>query len=247
MQELIQTTVPYFPTIILLVILTVILCKKQVNLLKSLLLSILFVLAIWVNAPLFIDAAVLQGSMPSGPLSWPYIYSQKENGIGYLLLANVVLFLVCYFVDFLLNNRYYTYKEVKKKYDNFVVDAAQLYIIGRDIDFLDKAEYKSQTNRIKSLRGRCELLCEKTNDGKLLNLYRSVTAESGVDIRFYQNDKSLSNLKGQIKIDQSGNMKALFMSKQGTKYIVFEMEHRFLVQAILDRYNQVYEQAEPVR
>ena len=244
----IHTITDFFPAIVLLAVIIFTLRKKQFSFLKSVFFSTLSVLAIWINAPLFIDINAMQNSIPLCSLSFPYyIYSQKEGGVVYLILANVVLCIVSYYGDRLLNRRFYTHKEVKRKYDKFVEDAAQLNIIGRDIDFLSKEDYKSQTNRIKSLRGRSLLLCEKTDDSKLLELYKNVAENSHVGIRFYQKDESLTNLKGQIKIDQSGNMKALFMSKKGTKYIVIEMEHRFLVQAILDRFNQVYEQAEPVR
>lgn len=237
-----------FPAFVLFAVITFILWRKQLGLLKSVLFSSFSVLTIWVNAPLFIDANAIQNSTFSSLLSFPfYIYSQIGGGIVYIILTNVILCIASHYADSFLNRKYYTHKEVKRKYDNFVEDAARLYVIGRDIDFLDKDDYKSQADRIKSLRDSCSLLCEKTDDIKLLKLYKRVVEDSRVGIRFYQKDKSITNLKGQIKIDQRGNKKALFMSKEGTKYIVIEMEHHFLVQAILDRYIQVYEQAEPVR
>ena len=237
----------FLPIIILFTLFLFFFLVKQITLLKSLLLSFLLLVAIWLNAPFFLGNAILQESISEGLFSWPCTVSQKEDWLVYYVLANAVLVVASYYVDRFMNKKYYSHSEVKKKYDAFVADATQLYVIGRDIDFLNKKEYKIQSDHIKGLHNRSELLCEKTNDRDLLKLYQSVTEESGVGIRFYQKNDSLTNLKGQIKIDQSGNLKALFISRKGTRYTVIEMEHNFLVHAILDRFNQVYEQAEPVK
>lgn len=237
----------YIAAIVLFGLIIIFYRRKQINQLKSVLLSALSIIAIWINAPLFIDSGVLQNNPASTSKLFllPYEMSKMPGGIVYLILADVALSGAINALDALLNKRYYTHAEVKKKYDDFVVDAAQLCIIGRDVDFLGKEEYKIQAERIKTLRGNSRLLCEQTDNSTLLELYQDVE-KSGVNIRFYQKDESMTNLKGQIKVDQSGNVKALFMSRTGEKYTVVEIEHQFLVKAILGRFNEIYDQATPV-
>lgn len=140
------------------------------------------------------------------------------------------------------NNTTYTYNEIKKKYDDFGNDAIELYVIGKDLDFLDKKEFKKQTDRIIHLGNKCKLLCESTIDRELLDLYKKV-CEQGVEIKFYRENDNITNLKGQIKLDQNGNKKAKFMSRLDKKYLLLNIENQFLVASILERYIEVYEKS----
>ena len=66
---------------------------------------------------------------------------------------------------------------------------------------------------------------------------------------FYINNQLAQqvNLKGQIKIDQSGNKKAIFVSRQNNKYILLNIENQFLLASILERYLDVYEKSRDFR
>lgn len=139
----------------------------------------------------------------------------------------------------LFDKKIYTYKEIKKIYDEFGRDAIELYVIGRDLDFLYGKGFEKQTERIIHLRDKCSLLCEETIDTKLIELYKKV-AENGVQIKFYTEKDNITNLKGQIKIDQSGIKKAVFTSKKDKGFLVLNIENQFLVSTILERCNNIY-------
>lgn len=83
-------------------------------------------------------------------------------------------------------------------------------------------------------------MCESTTDEKLLNLYRKVSKQ-GVEIRFNIHKDNVTNLKGQIKIDQSGVKKAVFTSRLNKKYLCMSTDNQFLVSTILERCLNAYE------
>ena len=228
----------YIYILILFIILFITFClisKKE--LLKSLLYTAYFILTLWINIPCFVNISDIN-EISNNLLMIPFRLNQ-DLGIFYIIIANVILCTVLYLQALFSNNLTYTYKEVKRKYDCFGDDAIKLYIVGKDLDFLNKKEYKKQTDRIIHLGNRCKLLCEPTNDRKLLDLYKDVYRK-GVEIRFYTQNGNITNLKGQIKVDHNGNKKAIFMSRINKKYVLLNIENQFLVESILERYNDIY-------
>lgn len=215
------------------------------ELLKSLFYAACFIITLWINIPCFVNVSELQ-DVSNNLIMLPFrLYI--ELGIFYIIFANAILGVVLYMQAYFSNNLIYTYKEVKRKYDSFGDDAIELYVMGRDLDFLDKKEFKKQKERMIHLRDRCKLLCESTKDEKLLDLYKNV-CQQGVEIRFYTKSDNITNLKGQIKLDHNGNRKAIFMSKSNKKsfllnkkYVLFNIDNQFLVTSILERFNEIYQ------
>lgn len=84
-------------------------------------------------------------------------------------------------------------------------------------------------------------MCEPTTDERLLNLYKKVSKQ-GVEIRFYIEKDNVTNLKGQIKTDQSGHKKAIFTPRLNKKYLLISTDNQFLVSTILEQCIKVYPQ-----
>lgn len=223
--------------LILAVVLFIVFCIVWENeLIKSLFFTVSFIITLWVNIPCFVNISYLEKS--NNFLMLPFkLYAELD--IFYIICANILLGIILFLQSKFTNKVEYTYREIKKIYDNFGNDAVELYIIGKDLDFLYRPKFEKQTNRILHLKNNCKLLCELTTDENLLNLYKKISRE-GVDIKFYTQNDNITNLKGQIKIDQNGNKKAIFTSKSGEKYQLLNTENQFLVSTILERCNKVY-------
>lgn len=206
------------------------------ELLKSLFYTVWFILTLWVNIPCFVNITILESD--SNLIMMTFKLS-NEWGIFYTLLANLVLGVILYLQAKFSNSETHNYKEIKKIYDEFSNDAIELYIIGKDLDFLYKKNFKKQTDRIIHLGDKCRLLCESTMNEELLKLYKMV-GEKNVEVKFYTEKDKITNLKGQIKIDQNGNKKAIFTSRLHKKYLLLNIENQFLVSTILERCVEVY-------
>ncbi len=226
--------------IVFLILFTTLCITKKSELLKNLLYSVYFIITLWINIPCFVNKNNFD-NFNGNLLMLPFKY-MDEWGILYPILANIVLMVIMYLLTKQVNTATYTHKEIKKKYDDFGKDAIELYIIGKDLDFLGNDKYKKQTDRIKHLNNRCTLLCESTNKEELLCLYKRISKE-GVKIRFYKDNDNLTNLKGQIKLDQNGHKQAIFTSKENdsNRYSLLYIKNQFLVESIIERYNEVYE------
>lgn len=206
------------------------------ELIKSLFFTVCFIITLWINIPCFVKVSHLEEANNFFMLPFK-LYA--ESDIFYIICANILLGIILFSQSKFTNRVEYTYKEIKRLYDNFGNDAVELYIIGKDLDFLYKPKFEKQTNRILHLKNNCKLLCELTTDEELLDLYKKISKE-GVEIKFYTQSDNITNLKGQIKIDQNGNKKAIFTSKLGEKYQLLNTENQFLVSTILERCNKVY-------
>ena len=227
----------YIHILILAVILFIVFCIVWKNeLLKSLFFTICFIITLWVNIPCFVNVSHLEETNDFFMLPFK-LYAEWD--IFYIICANTLLGIILFLQSQFTNKVEYTYKEIKRVYDNFGNDAVELYIIGKDLDFLYRSKFEKQTNRILHLKSNCKLLCELTKDEKLLDLYKKISQE-GVEIKFYTESDNITNLKGQIKIDQNGNKKAIFTSRLGKKYQLLNTENQFLVSTILERCNKVY-------
>lgn len=203
------------------------------ELLRNLFYTVWFIFTLWINIPCFVNGAVLDKT--NNMVTLPFKLS-SEWGICYTICANVLLGVTLFLQSRFSNNEAYTYKAIKRKYDDFSNDAVELYIIGKDLDFLYKEEFEKQTERITHLGNNCKLLCESTTKSELLDLYKKVS-EHGVEIKFYTQNDNITNLKGQIKLDQSGIKKAIFTPRLNKKYQLLNIENQFLISAIIERYN----------
>ena len=203
---------------------------------KSLFFTICFIIVLWINMPCFISLSDIEKNNSLAALPFN-LYAKL--GILYPIIANVLLGAILYWQSQLTNKVEYSHSEIKKIYDNFGEDAVELYVIGKDLDFLYEKDYKKQTDRIEHLKEHCTLLCESTTDEKLMNLYKKVSVH-GVEIRFYMQKDNVTGLKGQIKTDQNGIKKAIFTPRVNKKYRLLSTDNQFLVSTVLKRCMKVY-------
>lgn len=203
---------------------------------KSLFFTVCFIIVLWINMPCFISLSDLEKNNSLAVLPFNL---NAEFGVLYTIIANILLGIILFLQSWLTNKVEYSHREIKKIYDSFGEDAVELYVIGKDLDFLYRKNYKKQTDRIEHLKNHCTLLCEPTKDIKLLNLYKKISVE-GVKIRFYMQKDNVTGLKGQIKIDQNGIKKAIFTPRVNKKYRLLKTDNQFLVSTILKRCMKVY-------
>ena len=226
----------YIQILVLGLVLFVVFCIVWKNeLLKGLFFTVCFIIILWINIPCFVNVSDLEKGNNLAMLPFRL---HSEFGIFYIIGANILLGVILFLQSKFTNKSEYNYKEIKRIYDNFGDDAVELYIIGKDLDFLYEEKFERQTKRILHLKNNCKLLCESTTDKNLLDLYKKVF-EEGVEIRFYIQNDNITNLKGQIKIDQRGIKKAIFTSRLNKKYLLLRIENQFLVSTILERYIKV--------
>lgn len=221
--------------IIILMLVFNIVWKNELT--KSLFFTICFIIVLWINMPCFVSLSSLEQG--NNLAKFPF-YLNDKFGILYVIIANLLLGIILFLQSKLTNKTEYSHREIKNIYDRFGDDAVELYVIGKDLDFLYKEKYRKQTDRIEHLKNHCKLLCEATTDENLLNLYRKVSKQ-GVEIRFYIHKDNVTNLKGQIKTDQNGIKKAIFTPRLNKKYFLLSTDNQFLVSTILERCIQVYE------
>lgn len=103
------------------------------KLLKSIVFSLFFVFSLWINIPCFIDITIVK--FDNVIIMFPFILYDKW-GLLYIIFANIIMAVVIYLQDFFTNKSFYSYREMKKIYDNYGMDGVELYIIGKDVDFL---------------------------------------------------------------------------------------------------------------
>lgn len=188
---------------------------------KSLFFTICFIIVLWINMPCFVSLSSLEQG--NNLAKFPF-YLNDKFGILYVIIANLLLGIILFLQSKLTNKTEYSHREIKNIYDRFGDDAVELYVIGKDLDFLYKEKYRKQTDRIEHLKNHCKLLCEATTDENLLNLYRKVSKQ-GVEIRFYIHKDNVTNLKGQIKTDQNGIKKAIFTPRLNKKYFLLSTDN----------------------
>lgn len=185
---------------------------------KSLLYTVLVCGIFYLNIPNFLS--IVDGTQPKYTFfSVPFMLYDTW-GTLYIIITNLLLTLVGLYLGQNKNNRYSS-KKTKTQFDDFISNATQLKIIGRDLDFLlnnGSNQYYAQREKIISLRNHAKALCAWTEDKKLISLYHDLL-KNGIQVRAYTSRDGIANLKGQIKIDEQNGKSGLFVLKlpQSTK------------------------------
>lgn len=211
---------------------------------QSIFFSIWICFVIYLNAPNFlvvIDGTAVKPSI----LTFPF-YLYNKWGTGYILISNILLGAAGIILDSNRNNEItYNTKAVKGIFDDFIHNATALKIIGRDLDFLLSSEYSAQREKIKSLKKNAKLLCERTKDKKLIDLYHQLVSD-GNQVRCYTNRDGIANLKGQIKVDEKSISSGIFITKHGPqkeKYTLTEMGSGYLLNSVSNQFDRTFSEA----
>lgn len=234
--------------IIIVVVVTlaigVILSWRSKNILQTIAVSVSFVLIAWITLPLYV-------ALPEGATVYDVWYSwtfhwYKLLGNIYIFAGTVAIAVVLYLIDRIASDgkaRAKNKREINSAYMTFMRNAKRIYMIGRDLDFLNESLYEEQRRLVERLGSKCSMLCECTDDPTLLNLYHTLS-KKGIQIRCYTTDDCITNLTGQIKEDDKGRMEVIFVSKYSKKkYVQTDLVNEFLVLPIFEHYKHIFETA----
>lgn len=220
--------------------------RKNNSASKSICFSIWTCLIFVFNAPNFlsIDNAA---SLNSNPLLTFAFNLHDIIGSSYTLISNALLAAVGCYLGESNRDRTYSNHEVKKQFDSFITDAANLKIIGRDLDFLLSNDYSAQYAKILKLGNNAQILCEQTNDARLVELYHTLI-DRGIDVRSYASRDGITNLKGQIKITERNESSGIFVNKiSGTPstaskpFQITKMESGYLLGGVKQQFDRTFE------
>lgn len=213
---------------------------NNVSLKRSMLVSVLLVVAGWLNAPnvTFIPDNV---KLISGPASYNFLLYEKL-GFIYPIIATIILLVVTYYIERPLEKLNMSTNEVIKKYEDFGRDAKQLYVIGKDLDFLQKSEI--QKDSMKKLEEKCKVLCSSSESKDILDMYKELY-ENKVDIRKYGNSNTVSQihkLRGQLKETSSGVWEGFFVQKSSTGlgYEEIKIDNQFILESLKNEFKDVH-------
>lgn len=236
--------------IVMLIIVFCVWFKSEINMRRTIMYTVWTFVIFWVNLPTFF-VGTEQLKMKYSLLEIPFnLYNLL--GVGYVIFANILLTVAGTWIGKSWDKVIYAdEKTIKNKFDSFANDASELKIIGRDLDYLANERYADQAKHVTQLKSKAKLLCEQTDDPKLIQLYQKLL-KNGNQIRYYTEREGIANLKAQIKVDMHRKEYGLFVTKinystaKGFKYNknTFEinnLESGFLLQAVSREFDRLFD------
>lgn len=212
-------TIEVIMLVVMLAVVTFFWFENDNSLWKALLFTVFTCGIFYLNIPNFLS--VVEGTQVKNIFfSIPFTL-YNTLGTIYIVCTNILLALIGIYLGKSKNNKL-SRKKTKERFDHFSSDATKLKIIGRDLRFLlnnDNIEYRTQREKIRNLGNNAKLLCARTDDSELIDLYHDLL-KNGIQIRSYTARDGIANLKGQIKIDELNKRSGLFVLKtpQPPKY-----------------------------
>lgn len=206
--------------ILMLVLIAIFWYKNKETIWKPVLFPIWVILTFYVNMPNFLYIA--DGTKIKSLWYIKIVFECYDNYSWiYIILSNFCMTLM----GICLAGRegrksIYTKNQIKEKFDSFILNATEIKIIGRDLDFLLDDSFIQQRKVIEKLKEKSKLLCEYTDNSKLINLYQNLLV-NGVQVRSYPSRVGIANLKGQIKVDDHNEHSGIFVLKSTEKPDLF--------------------------
>lgn len=243
--------------------------KNEKPVWKSVLFSVWTYAAFYLNAPNFLS--ISEGVQLKTPFFSIPFNMYESFGTPYIIISNVLLAAVGAYLGQNRNvKNEFSDRKIKEKFDSFILDSTEVKIIGRDLDFLLSEDYRGQREKISKLKNNAKLLCERTNDIKLIGLYHELL-QDGIQVRSYCSRDGIANLKGQIKVDEHKKSAGIFVLKhpkpsrtfRGLKFIrkyfpfveefvlkrldttqmfqITEMESGYLLESVSQQFDRTFE------
>lgn len=235
--------------------------SKQNGILSSILFTIEVTLIIWLNMPLLVtvpDGATFNPSFIEFPFKLYQLF-----GLGYSFTCNALLTIIGVPISSAMINKkpHCSKKVINKQFNDYIENATSLKIIGKDLDFLLRDDCKRQKERLLDLKDSVEILCANPYScgmfdydklQQLIALYNEL-AKQGNKIRFYNDKDGISNLLGQIKVDNQRKESGLFVYKlekedgliEGRSKSKFTYEKHingYLVDIVRDKFDETFNQ-----
>ncbi|MVX65796.1 hypothetical protein GKZ28_19130 [Clostridium chromiireducens] len=146
----------------------------------------------------------------------------------------------------------YTKNTMEKKYVEFIKDSKRVYILVRDLDFLNKETVVEEKSKIIKLGKDCKIIFEKKEKytSEVKNLIIELK-KAGVELKTYpENDEeNIRNIKGQFKLNGNGHYECLVIGNQNfnedeEKFKLFDMNNRFLSKTFWEMVKKFFESEE---
>ena len=229
---------------IMLVVVAVLKYRRNFPAWQSILFSVWTCFVIFLNAPNFL--VIIEGTaIKQSLLTMPFSLYEKW-GTGYIIVSNILLAAAGIFLDENRNCEItYSSKDLKRIFNDFPHNATNLRIIGRDLDFLLCDDYKVQREKFNKLKKNVKILCERTDDKGLIELYYQLVSH-GNQVRCYTTRDGIANLKGQIKTDEKNTNSGIFVTKFGTdkkRYLLTEMRSGYLLSGVCAQFERTFSEA----
>lgn len=230
--------------------------KSESSIWRPVLFPVWVVLTFYVNMPNFLYIA--DGTKLKDLFLIKLIFECYKNfNWTYILLSNLCMALAgLYFSNPEGLKNIYTKNQIKNKFDSFIMNATEVKIIGRDLDFLKDESFAQQRNVIEKLKSKSKLLCEHTDNPELIDLYQQLL-DKGVQVRSYSFREGIANLKGQIKITDHNEHSGIFVLKSTERpgsfpynvislfkkietYYLTEMENSYLLDSVSRSFDETF-------
>lgn len=226
---------------IMLVVVAILKYRRNFPAWQSILFSVWTCFVIFLNAPNFL--VIIEGTaIKQSLLTMPFSLYEKW-GTGYIIVSNILLAAAGIFLDENRNCEItYSSKDLKRIFNDFPHNATNLRIIGRDLDFLLCDDYKVQREKFNKLKKNVKILCERTDDKGLIELYYQLVS-NGNQVRCYTTRDGIANLKGQIKTDEKNTNSGIFVTKFGTdkkRYLLTEMRSGYLLSGVCAQFERTF-------
>lgn len=236
--------------------------KKRDGVLSSIFFTIEITLIVWVNIPLLVTLPP-NASLEPGFVAFPFKLYQLF-GLGYTLAANALLTIIGAAVSNIINETepHCSKKNINNHFNRFIENATALRVIGKDLDFLLRKDCAKQKEKLIDLKDQVAILCanpysrglnmdHKTKE--LIHLYHELSLSGNV-IRFYDSNAGISNLLGQIKMDNQKKEIGLFVHKLESREDTFTTSRRskftyqkqlngFLLDGVISKFDEAFDNA----
>ena len=223
---------------LLIVLIFLLLRKRKIDLIYSILLTAILYLMALIEAPTLFTVSPKEGVNKV----LLFLFNMYEKyGLLYILISSILVTVALYYVSNTLStHNLYSQKEVNKLFDDFDGDASKLYVINENLHFLDNRD--QQFECFKRLKENCTILSVPAKDTVTLDLYEELI-ESGIKLRV-QSPFGLSNfhsLRGQMKVRQgNGESEVLFVEKRGKQYAVSKIVNQYLAKEMIRLFDESY-------
>ncbi|MGL5260645.1 MAG: HAD-IA family hydrolase [Lachnospiraceae bacterium] len=222
------------------------------DLLISIILTIMFYICGWIMLPTIYS---FEPNEEINNFILRFLVKQyAQNVVEYIIIAAIIGMVISYIIFKLIvkivsdrTGNIFDKHGIQIKYDKFLNDACELYILGGDIDFLLKCN--TQLEKIESLGEKCKILCKQyenhINKNELKKIYKRLY-DNKVNIRRYdQESDKFHNLRGQIKRCKDGTYECLLVEKMDKKgkFKVLNLENQFVINKLIESFESIYNTA----
>jgi len=181
-----------------------------------------------------------------------------DHHVVYLILLGSFMLSTSLLVYFLIKmiyiqcyKNYFYIDEMYDKYIDFLQNSREVYIFGGDLDFL--LTNKKQFELIKKLKNHCKILCNGSDswqdNNQLYEVFKELES-AGVQIRGYgpKISKKIIGFRGQIKIDDKGSMRSLFVKRvEGSNnFNIVDLDNQYVLELLYNDFNECFNKGEDV-